>query len=401
MTLLETIKNLASEYFDEVQSIRRHLHQNPELSMQEYETAKYITQKLDEYGICWRGEVAGTGIVGIIDNGGDAGQVFALRADMDALPIQEENSCSYASHKAGVMHACGHDVHMACLLGAAKILQNTRDHWSGVIKLIFQPSEETLPGGASLMIREGVLQNPEAAGIFGQHVAPQLETGKVGIRKGIYMASADEIYITVKGKGGHAATPHLVIDPVLIASHIIVALQQIVSRNNTPWIPSVLSFGKISGEGRTNVIPSEVKLEGTFRTFSELWRNEAHKKIISIARNVAQGMGGDCDVNIIKGYPFLKNDNALSDYFHKFASEYIGAKNIVDLELSMTSEDFAFYSQQIPACFYRLGTRNEGKGISSNVHTPTFDVDEQALLTGMGLMAWLTIKTLTNIAKKE
>ncbi len=393
-SLKETIRNLSSQYFEEIQSIRRHLHQHPELSLEEYKTADFIMQQLAGLGIEYQSGIATTGIMAIIRGKKSGDKVFALRADMDALPIDEESKVSYKSVNTGIMHACGHDVHMASLLGTAKILQNTRAHWGGTVKIIFQPSEESLPGGASLMIQEGVLENPDPSGIFGQHVAPQIEAGKVGIRNGMYMASADEIYLSVKGKGGHAAMPHLTIDPVLMASHIVVALQQLVSRNNTPWIPSVLSFGRIMGEGRTNVIPDEVKLEGTFRTFNETWRAQAHEKITQIAKGVANSMGGTCDVNIMKGYPFLVNNEQLSNTFRTHATEYLGKENIVELELSMTAEDFAWYSQQIPACFYRLGIRNESKGITSNIHTPTFDIDEKALETGMGLMAWLAIQEL-------
>ncbi len=394
-SLKEKIQALSASYYYEIQSIRRHFHQHPELSMQEHKTSGFIQQKLREYGIGFQAGIANTGISAHIQ-GKKAGSVMiALRADMDALPITEANNLPYKSVNTGVMHACGHDAHMASLLGAAKILQNTREHWGGSIRLIFQPSEESYPGGASLMIREGVLKNPVPAGIFGQHVAPQIEAGKVGIRKGIYMASTDEVYLTVKGKGGHAATPHLCIDPVLISSHIVVALQQIISRNNTPWIPTVLSFGRIIGEGRMNVIPDEVRLDGTIRTFNEEWRAEAHQKIRTIAQGVAVSMGGNCEVEIKEGYPFLKNDEILSQNFRQYASSYLGEENIVNLDLSMTAEDFAFYSQQIPACFYRLGTRNEQGGITSNVHTPTFNIDEKVLETGMGLMAWIAINELT------
>jgi amidohydrolase len=394
MDLKEKIKQLASEYFAEIQDIRRHLHQYPELSMQEHQTAKFIMDKLDAFGISYQSGIAKTGIVALIHGKQDEKQVIALRADMDALPIEEVNDLPYKSMNTGVMHACGHDVHMASLLGTAKILQNTREHWDGTVKLIFQPSEESYPGGARLMIGEGVLENPAPDAIFGQHVAPQIETGKVGIRSGMYMASTDEIYLTVKGKGGHAATPHLTIDPVLIASHIVVALQQIVSRNNTPWIPTVLSFGRIAGNGRMNVIPDEVKLDGTFRTFSEKWRSEAHEKIRQIAQGVAVSMGGNCEVEIKEGYPFLKNDEHLSSHFREYASAYLGRENIVELDLAMTAEDFAFYSHHLPACFYRLGTGNKNKGITSNVHTSTFNIDEKALETGMGLMAWVAINEL-------
>ena len=392
--LKEKIKQLASEYFTEVQEIRHYLHQHPDLSMQEHQTAKFIMDKLDSFGISYQPGIAKTGIVAIIHGMHGGEQVIALRADMDALPITEANDVFYKSINPGVMHACGHDVHMASLLGTAKILQNTREHWGGTIKLIFQPSEESYPGGASLMIGEGVLENPSTAAIFGQHVAPQIEVGKVGIRSGMYMASTDEVYLTVKGKGGHAATPHLTIDSVLIASHIVVALQQIVSRNNIPWIPTVLSFGRIFGDGRMNVMPDEVKLDGTIRTFSEKWRTEAHEKIRQIAQGVAVSMGGNCEVEIKEGYPFLKNDEHLSNHFHEFASEYLGKENIIELDLAMTAEDFAFYSHHIPACFYRLGTGNKSKNITSNVHTSTFNIDEKALETGMGLMAWVAINEL-------
>jgi amidohydrolase len=345
-------------------------------------------------GIPYQSGIAGTGITAIIQ-GHKPGKVVALRADMDALPISEENNVAYRSVNAGVMHACGHDVHMSCLLGAARILHETRNMWQGTVKLIFQPSEETLPGGASLMIEAGVLEDPAPACIFALHVAPQLESGKAGIRNGMYMASADEVYLTVKGKGGHAAMPHLLADPVLIASHIVIALQQVVSRNNTPWIPSVLSFGKFEAAGRTNIIPSEVKLEGTFRTFNEEWRKQAHENITRVAEGIARSMGGSCSVNILKGYPFLENDENVSNRLRNYASELLGKEKVAELDLSMTAEDFAWYSQKVPACFFRLGTRNEAKGITSGIHTPTFDIDEDALETGMALMAWAAISGLT------
>ncbi len=394
MDLKEKIKQLASEYFAEIQEVRRYLHQYPELSMQEYQTAKFIMNKLDSFGISYQSGIAKNGIVGLIHGNLGGEKVVALRADMDALPIEEANDLPYKSMNPGVMHACGHDAHMSSLLGTAKILHNTREHWGGTVKLIFQPSEESYPGGASLMIGEGVLENPAPQSIFGQHVAPQIEAGKVGIRTGKYMASTDEVYLTVKGKGGHAATPHLTIDPVLIASHIVVALQQIVSRNNTPWNPAVLSFGRIIGNGRMNVIPEKVTLDGTFRTFDENWRVEAHKKIREIAMGVAISMGGNCDVEIKEGYPFLFNNETLSQNFRKYAEDYLGEENIVELDLAMTAEDFAFYSQKIPACFYRLGTGNKAKGITSNVHNSIFNIDEKALETGMGLMTWVAVNEL-------
>jgi amidohydrolase len=394
MEIRERIQGLATAYFNEVVNIRRHLHAHPELSMQEHKTAEYIATQLQFMGIPFKQGIALTGLVALIEGRNPEKRLLALRADMDALPIFEENQADYKSKSPGIMHACGHDVHMASLLGAAKILHSLRDHFEGTIRLIFQPSEENYPGGASMMIKEGVLENPRPAAIFGQHVFPGLPAGKVGIRSGKYMASTDEIYLTVKGKGGHAATPHMVIDPVLMASHIVVALQQVVSRRAKPSMPTVLSFGRIIGEGRTNIIPAEVKLEGTIRTFDEAWRAQAHELIREIATSVARSMGGECHVFIDHGYPFLVNDTKLADNFRNWAGEYLGQENVEELELAMTAEDFAFYSQIVPACFYRLGIRNEEKGIVSNLHTSTFNIDEEALKTGMGLMAFLAIKRL-------
>jgi amidohydrolase len=394
MEILKKIKNLAGSFHSEVVAIRRHLHAHPELSLQEHKTAAYIAEQLTAMGIEFQSGVAGTGLVANIYGGRDREKVVALRADMDALPISQENQVPYKSVYPGVMHACGHDVHMACLLGAAKILNSIKDELPGSIRLLFQPSEETYQGGASQMIEEGALENPRPVAVFGQHVYPQLEAGKVGVRGGMYMASTDEIYLKVKGKGGHAATPHLVIDPILIASHIIVALQQVVSRRAKPYVPTVLSFGKIIGEGRTNVIPDVVSIDGTFRTFDEAWRAEAHHLISEIASTTAKAMGGECEVVFEKGYPFLVNDENLAAKFWQWAGEYVGEENVCSIDMTMGAEDFAYFSQVAPACFYRLGTRNEEKGITSNIHTTTFDVDEEALETGMGLMAYLAVKQL-------
>ncbi|HRB40397.1 MAG TPA: M20 family metallopeptidase, partial [Bacteroidia bacterium] len=326
-----------------------------------------------------------------IEGKNPSAKIIALRADMDALPIQETNKTDYVSQNAGVMHACGHDVHTSSLLGVASVLQQLKSEFSGTVKLLFQPGEEKLPGGASLMIKEGALKNPSVSGILGQHVMPMIETGKVGFRSGVYMASTDEIYVTVKGKGGHGAIPHQNIDPVLIASHIIVALQQIVSRNANPIMPSVLSFGKVMANGATNVIPDSVYLEGTFRTLDEKWRSDAHTKMIRMANAIAEGMGGSCEFKIIRGYPALVNNPQLTASARKNAEAYLGKENVLDLDIWMAAEDFAFYSQETNACFYRLGTRNEANGITSSVHTSTFDIDEKALLTGVGLMSYLAL----------
>lgn len=386
----EKIKSLASEYFHEILDIRRHIHANPELSKKEVETAKFIANQLREWDIECQEGFGGNGVVGLIKGKNPDKKCIALRADMDALPILEKNDIPYKSLKEGVMHACGHDVHTASLLGCAKILNELKNDFEGSVKLIFQPSEETYPGGALPMIEDGVLENPVPELIFGTHVFPEMDAGKVGMRAGKYMASTDEIFLTVKGKGGHGAIPDQNIDPILIASHIIIALQQIVSRNAKPTMPTVLSFGKIIGDGKTNIVPNEVKIEGIIRTFNEEWRAEIKRKIKKISESLAESMGGSCEVFIDQGYPFLVNDDELTERTFTYAKEYMGEENVEGLDLRMTAEDFAYFSQKIPGCFYRLGTRNEEMGITSNLHTNTFNVDESSLETGMGLMAWLT-----------
>lgn len=392
--LKEKIKVLAKELKEETIQNRRHLHSNPELSYQEFQTAAFVKSKLEEMGIQGLEQKATTGWTAVIEGKNPSKKVVALRADMDALPIVEANDVSYKSKNPGVMHACGHDAHTASLLGAAKILNGLKDSFEGTVKLIFQPGEEVAPGGASLMIKDKALENPKPNGIIGQHVMPFIPVGKVGFRQGIYMASADELYVTVKGKGGHGAMPETLIDPVLIASHMIVALQQVVSRAASPKVPSVLSFGRVEALGATNVIPNEVKIQGTFRTLNEDWRAKAHQKMLQIAHGIVEGMGGELEFEIRKGYPYLENDPALTSRAQEAAIEYLGKENVVDLDIWMAAEDFAYYSQVVDGCFYRLGTRNEAKGIISGVHTPTFDIDEDALEIGAGLMAWLAVSEL-------
>jgi len=392
MSLKENIKSLSEKYLSEIIQVRRHLHAHPELSFKEYNTSKFISGKLQEWGIPFKDGIVRTGITAEIKGTKTSNdKCIALRADMDALPITETNEVEYRSKNIGVMHACGHDVHTASLLGAAKILSELKNEFSGMVKLIFQPGEEKAPGGASLMIKEGVLENPKPSSIFAQHVFPDLEAGKVGFRSGKYMASTDEIYLTVKGKGGHAAMKGTYVNPLLIASEIIVALEKEFSETK---IPTVLVFGKIIGNGATNVIPDEVKLEGTFRTMDEKWRKEAHGIIKQIAVAKAKSMGGDCDVNITTGYPALVNDEQITRQAKKYAEDFLGKDNVTELELRMTGEDFSFFAEKIPACFYRLGTGNKSKGITSGVHTPTFNIDESALKTGMGLMAWIALSEL-------
>jgi len=394
MDIKGEIKRIAKINAGEIVNLRRHLHSNPELSFQEFETAKYVANSLRNIGLNPVEGIAKTGISALIEGKNPTKKVIALRADIDALPITETNDIPYKSKNEGVMHACGHDVHTSSLLGTANILNQLKDNFEGTVKLIFQPGEEKAPGGASMMIKDGILRNPSPGNILGQHVMPLLPAGKIGFREGLYMASADEIYVTVKGMGGHAAMPQGNIDPVLIASHIIVALQQVVSRFATPTTPTVLSFGKVIADGATNVIPNEVKIEGTFRTLNEEWRAEAKIKMKKLAEGLAESMGGSCDFHILDGYPFLYNNEKFTSRNKDFAIEYMGKENVVDLDIWMAAEDFAYYSQEIDACFYRLGVRNEEKGIISNVHTPTFNIDEEALEIGSGLMAWLAIKEL-------
>src|SRR5258706_1864119 len=390
----EKIQKAAKEFLPEITSIRRHIHAHPELSFEEHKTVEYVSAQLTTFQITDKKRAAGTGRGGFIEGKNPGKKTSALRADMDALPIQETNNVEYRSQNNGVMHACGHDVHTSTLLVDAKILSGLKNDFEGTIKFIFQPAEEKLPGGASLMIKDGVLKNPVPQSIIGQHVMPQIVTGKVGFRSGLYMASTDELYVTVKGRGGHGAMPHLNIDPVLMASQIIVALQQVVSRMAQPIMPSVLSFGKVIANGATNVIPDEVYMEGTFRTFDETWRATAHKKMKTLAEKIAEGMGGSCDFKIVRGYPLLKNDAPLTARIRNSAENYMGKENVTDLDMWMAAEDFAYYSHEAPACFYRLGVRNEKKGIISPVHTSTFNIDEDALVTGMGLMAWLALEEL-------
>lgn len=395
MDIKQKVLSLSSEYFDEIKAVREHLHAHPELSFEEHKTSLYIQKKLDEFGIPYEKKWAGTGVLAVIKGKKHDSMNIALRADMDALPIQEVSNKSYKSKNDGIMHACGHDVHSACLLGAAKILHQLKEEWSGSIYLIFQPAEEKFPGGASLLIKEGLLQKIKAKKIIAQHVYPELQFGKLGFKEGMYMASADELYIKVIGKGGHAALPHKNIDPILIASQIIVGLQSIVSRFSPPTIPSVLSIGKLMAKGATNVIPDVVTMEGTFRTMDEKWRKSAHQKIQDIANNIARSYGGKVEIDIKKGYPFLINDKALTESCKNSAIELLGKENIKELELRMTAEDFAYYSQQIPACFYRLGVGNKEKNINASVHTPTFDIEERALKTGMASLAYIAIKEVS------
>lgn len=391
MDLGKKIRETAELNFKEVITVRRHIHKNPELSFKEYNTSRFIKEKLDEYGINYR-PVAETGIIATIKGKkGEARRSIAIRAELDALPIQEENDLPYKSINPGIMHACGHDVHLACLLGSARIIKSLEKEFSGSVYLIFQPGEECLPGGAKKMLEENLFEGDEPEMIIAQHVLPELETGETGIKSGLYMASGDEIYISVTGEGGHGAIPHVTTDTVVTMSQIVVALQQVSSRFAPAHIPTVLSFGKFIANGATNIIPKEVILEGTFRTMDETWRAKAHEIITGIATKTANSLGADCRVEIRKGYPVLYNDPLRTRATRQLMEEYLGVDKVKDIPIRMTTEDFAWFAKKFPIVFYRLGTGKPDKML----HTPVFNIDEKAMLTGSGLPAWLALSFLS------
>lgn len=394
LILTEDIKKKAASLSGELIEIRRYIHAHPELSFNEVNTEKYISGLLKSWNIEHKTGIGGHGIVGLIKGKNPDKKILALRADLDALPIVEKNEVPYKSLNTGVMHACGHDVHSTCLLGTVRILDSLKDSFEGTVKFIFQPAEEKLPGGAIQMIEAGVLENPAPDAMIAQHVYPELEVGKVGFRAGMYMASADEINLFIRGKGGHGAMPDKTNDTVLAAAEIIVALQKIASRNAPPAIPTVLSFGKVVADGAHNVIPAEVIVRGTFRTFNEAWRIRAHELISETATLVAKSQGTECEVVIDYGYPFLENNPEITGIARAAAEEFLGKENVVDLDLRMTAEDFASFAQRVPACFYRIGVANEKRGITSGLHTANFDVDEKAIEIGTGMMTWNSLKQL-------
>jgi amidohydrolase len=394
----QQIQDRAAALAAHLSATRRHLHAHPELSYQEYETAAFVAEALQKLGIPHQTKIAGTGVVGIIEGKNPTKCCIALRADMDALPITEANTTNYISKNEGIMHACGHDVHTTCLLGAATILNEIKSEFEGTIKLIFQPGEEKSPGGASLMINEGVLENPTVAAIFGLHVYPQLPAGYAGFRKGQYMASADELHITIKGKGGHAALPHQTVDPIATAALIITALQQIVSRKSNPLNPTVLTFGKIAGGHTTNVIPETVELMGTLRAFDETWRREAIVLIKNMTEQIAASCGAEAIVHIPEGYPSLYNDEETTEFTQNIANEYLGSDYVKPLDMRLGAEDFSFYTQHTKGCFYRIGTNTNNEQHTTPVHNPHFDVDENCLKIGAGLMAFIAYSYLKNVA---
>ena len=388
--MINKIKQLAESTFDEVVEIRRYIHKNPELSFKEHKTSAYIKSILKGWEIPFTEDIADTGVVVLLEGNNPNSKTLALRADFDALPITEENEIEYCSVNKGVMHACGHDAHTASMLGAIKILNSLKQEWEGSIKFIFQPAEEMLPGGAQQMIKEGVLENPKVEKMIGQHVFPNLEVGKVGFRPGKYMASTDELHITIKGKGGHAALPSQYNNPLLAAAKLITDLDESFQKDKE--LPSVLAIGFVEGLGATNVIPEQVNLKGTLRAMDEEFRANAHKRMLAISTTIAQTYQVEIDFDIRKGYPCLVNDEELTNKSIAFAKEYLGSENVIDLPVRMTAEDFAYFSHEVPSTFYRLGTANKSKGIIHGLHTSRFNIDEQSLKIGMGLMAYLAIK---------
>jgi len=401
--VIEQLKKIIGSLHANMMEWRRHLHRNPELSFQELNTVAFVIERLEAEGIEVRGGVGkltpdapGTGAIALVQGSkSPSDKCIALRADLDALPITEVGKEAYCSLTPGVMHACGHDAHTAMVLGAGIALHRMRAEWSGTVMLVFQPGEEKEPGGASLLVKEGVLNDPKPSGILGQHVTPELPIGKLGFRSGAFMAAADELYITVKGRGGHAGSPHMCVDPVVIAAHLILALQQVVSRNNRPGRPMVLSLGKVIANGATNIIPDEVRIEGTMRTFDEAWREELHTMLPELAKGICKGLGGDVDLTIVKGSPVVKNDPELTARIRSAAVEFMGEDNIVDMDIRMGAEDFAYYTHVMLGCFFRLGTGNPSKpGTTSGLHRAEFDIDEDALSIGAGMMAWGAISEL-------
>lgn len=400
--IISKIKELASKHAEEIIAIRRHIHQFPELSFEEINTSAFVCSILEKHNISYTKGIVKTGIVALIEGKNPNKKTILLRADLDALPIEEKNEVTYKSENIGVMHACGHDAHTASVLGTAIILKQLTTEFEGTIKIIFQPGEEVLPGGASLMIKEGVLKNPNVDIAFGQHVFPNMEVGKVGFRKGMYMASTDELHITIKGKGGHAAMAGEYNNPIVVVAHIITEVEKQfpfivdeegVARNKENNIPTVIAFGKVEAKGATNVIPESVYFAGTLRTMDEKWRIEVKEKLKNIIESICKTYKVEANINIEKGYPFLTNNDEVTEKAKQSAVLYLGKDQVEDLPLRMTAEDFAYITQEVPSCFYRLGTANKAQGIVSGVHTSTFNIDENALEIASGLMAWISINS--------
>ena len=386
-------KQVTDSFMEEMDSIYRHLHRHPELSFQEHNTSAYIRELLDRWDIEYQFPFVETGILAFIEGAGP-GRRLAIRSDMDALPITEQSGVEFESVNPGIMHACGHDIHMTSLLGAIRILDQIKERFTGELMFIFQPGEEKVPGGAKLMLEEGIFKGRTPDMIIAQHVLPDMDAGHVGFKSGVYMASSDEIYITVHGKGGHGALPQNINDPVLMASHILISLQQEVNRKSPSDVSTVLSFGKVAADGAVNVIPDQVTLEGTFRTMDESWRKKAHSLIQQIASGIASSMGGRCTVEIRHGYPVLHNHGKITQFAKDKATGFLGKNRVEDLDIRMTAEDFAWFTQTIPGMMYRLGVREPGSDHVFPLHTSGFRADRSALRTGISFLAYLSAELL-------
>ena len=395
--LKEIILNRAEKVHTEVINLRRHFHKFPELSYEETETSAFICKWLDENKIPYRDKIAGTGIIGQITGSGTGNLIVAVRAEMDALPIAERNDTTYASANIGKMHACGHDAHMSIAMGSALLLNSMRDLFGGTVLLIFQPGEERSPGGARLMIETGELKKPKPDIIIATHNLPELKSGIIGYKSGRYMASCDEIYITVSGRGGHAALPGLTTDQVFISSKLVVRLKEMMSEKiASKGIPTVLGIGRISGEGATNVIPEKVNISGTFRTFDEKWREEGLQFVKKIAADIASEYKVTVDVRIEEGYPVLINDKDLTEKAVTLSEDLLGKDNVTMLDMRMSSDDFSFYSDVSPSLYFRTGMGSKNSdGELRKLHTPDFDIDEEGLKTGVANLSWLIINFLS------
>ncbi len=382
-SVFSVIEQMSADLFETVRSIREHLHRHPELSFEEHRTAAFIRARLKEWGIPFD-EIAGTGTVAYV-HGRRTDRFVALRADIDALPIEEQNEVPYRSENPGVMHACGHDVHTALLLGAASILHRLASSLPYSVKLIFQPAEEKSPGGASLLIREGILDGVEV--IYGQHVAPDLEVGQVGFRPGPFMASTDELHLRIRGRGGHAAIPHETVNPIRVAAHLISAIDTRLGFEVSPFEPVVLNFGKFCGGHAVNVVPDEVELLGTLRTFNEPLRRRIKEWLRNEVPQWVAFWGATAEVKVIDGYPPLINDPSATQQVRSVIETLPGVRETVDIAPRMTAEDFAFYVQHVPGCFFRLGVKDPAWPRIRQVHTPTFDIHPEALQIGMQTIA--------------
>ncbi len=384
------IKNQIGEIYQQVVDFRRKIHQNPELSNKEFATTEFIISILKDNNIEYK-RITETGAVGIIGKGNNC---IALRADIDALPIKEETELPFASQNPGIMHACGHDFHTAILLGSAIILKKFEEHLNGTIKLIFQPSEELIPGGALKMIKAGVLDNPRPKYVLGQHIYPELNTGEIAVSAGPVMAAADELYWNLYGKGSHAAQPHMGNDPLIVAANLIIYLQAMLNNNKNPFSPAVLSVTSVIGGNATNIFPEFASMQGTLRTFDESLRSKLHKLIENNSRQIASLFDVKCDVEVRKGFPALINNSELVDKFKYIANQALGVNNVHGFEPKMWAEDFAYFAREVPSVFWFLGVKQSVDSEVVPLHNSKLNPDEQALKTGMLAMVSAAIELL-------